>query len=144
MFGIEHQEQNTNIIDVQDTANGVVPFEEDNYAMVPQNQMQKPEDDEEDKAISKKIDDVYDKASDAFEELTAYTQIIEPRYAARNAEVAAQYLKIALDAANSRAKVKIDKTKNASYVPWNNNNSGTQNIVVADRNDILKMMKNKE
>lgn len=133
------------IIEIENTAHGVIPADNDNYVMTTQQAVHPngPEDDEEDKAISQKIDDVYDKSVNAFEELNAYTQIIEPRYAARNAEVAASYLKIALDAAATRAKVKTDKKRNATFIPFSNQNSGTQNIVVADRNDLIKMMSNK-
>jgi hypothetical protein len=140
-FGIQSADE---IIEIENTAHGVVPAE-DTYvtttaqAINPQGY----QDDDEDKQISAKIDDVYDKSLDAFNELTAYTQIIEPRYAARNAEVAAGYLKIALDAASTRAKVKGEKNKSAAFIPFSNQNSGTQNIVVADRNDLLKMMGNK-
>ena len=144
MLSAGEPEIEDNVIDVENTANGVVPAE-DSYIMTTAQAVnpQGYQDDEEDKAISMKIDDVYDKSIDAFEELTAYTQIIEPRYAARNAEVAAGYLKIALDAASVRAKVKGDKTKSAPFIPFSNQNSGTQNIVVADRNDLLKMMSGK-
>lgn len=138
--------QESEIINVEDTAHGVIPAS-DNYvtttaqAINPQGY----QDDAEDKQISAKIDDVYDKAIDAFEEQTAYTQIIEPRYAARNAEVAAGYLKIALDAATSRAKVKEGKAKSAAFIPFANNaNTINQNVVVADRNDLLKMLNKKD
>lgn len=144
VFGIQSINE-TEIIDAEHTANGVVPTD-DNYIMTTPAAVnpQGYQDDDEDKAISAKIDDVYDKAIDAFEEQTAYTQVIEPRYAARNAEVAANYLKIALDAASTRAKVKEGKNKSQPFIPFNNQNSGTQNIVVADRNDLLKMMSKKD
>lgn len=125
----------------EDTAHGVVPVEDD-YLMTTA-QAINPEghqDDSEDLNISSKIDDVYSKAIDAFEEQTAYIQVIEPRYAARNAEVAAQYLKIALDAASVRANVKRDKRKSAGFIPFANTGSGNQNVIVADRNELLKMM----
>ena len=99
-------------------------------------------DDEEDKDITKKIDDVYDKAVEAFEEQNGYIQAVEPRYAARNAEVAAQYLKIALDAAATKARVKEGKRKSNGFIPFNNAQNLTQNIVMADRNELLKMIKN--
>ena len=98
-------------------------------------------DDEEDKEINKKIDDVYEKAMDAFQEQNGYIQVVEPRYAARNAEVAAQYLKIALDAASTKAKVKEGKRKTNGFIPFNNAQNMTQNIVVGDRNEILRMMR---
>lgn len=129
----------------ENTRHGVVPVEDD--YMMTTTQAINPEghqDDSEDKAISGKIDDVYDKAIGAFEEQTAYIQVIEPRYAARNAEVAAQYLKIALDAASVRANVKRDKRKSAGFIPFANNGSGNQNVIVADRNELLKMINAKK
>lgn len=97
--------------------------------------------DEEDEEIDRKIDEVYDAAISAFNTQTAYTELIEPRYAARNAEVAANYLNIALNAATSRARVKGDRVKTKAFVPYNNSQSklGGQ-TVVASREEIMKML----
>lgn len=101
-------------------------------------QDQPPEKDEEDIEIDKKIDTVYDSAITAFNTQTAYTEIIEPRYAARNAEVAANYLSIALNAAATRARVKGDRKKTSAFVPYA---QGQQNgVVVASREEIMKMI----
>lgn len=97
-----------------------------------------PEKDEEDIEIDSKIDVVYTAAIDAFNTQTAYMEVIEPRYAARNAEVAANYLSIALSAASVRAKVKGDRKKSAQFVPFTNNKSN--GAVVASREDIMKML----
>ena len=97
-----------------------------------------PEKDEEDIEIDSKIDTVYTAAIDAFNNQTAYMEVIEPRYAARNAEVAANYLNIALNAASVRAKVKGDRKKTAQFVPFTNNK--TNGAVVASREDIMKML----
>jgi hypothetical protein len=99
---------------------------------------EQPEKDEEDIAIDEKIDTVYTAAIDAFNNQTAYMEVIEPRYAARNAEVAANYLNIALNAATARAKVKGERRKNAAFVPFSNNK--TNGAVVASREDIMKML----
>lgn len=97
--------------------------------------------DEDDVAIEKRIDDVYEAAMNTFQQQQAYTEIVEPRYAARNAEVAANYLNIALAAANSRAKVKTDRKRaNQAFVPYAQSNKTTNNLVIADRNQILKML----
>ena len=99
--------------------------------------------DDDDVLIEKRIDDVYEQAMGAFQNQTAYMEIIEPRYAARNAEVAANYLNIALAAANSRAKVKTDRKRaNQSFVPFAGQPGGktTNNIVVASREDVLRML----
>lgn len=96
--------------------------------------------DADDIQIEQKIDEVYEAAITAFNQQNAYTEIIEPRYAARNAEVAANYLSIALNAANSRAKVKTDRKRaNQAFVPYTNSKS-TTNVLVASREEILKMI----
>lgn len=97
--------------------------------------------DEDDKLIEERIDEVYDAAMTAFNNQTAYTEIIEPRYAARNAEVAANYLSIALNAANSRSKVKTDRKRaNQAFIPYANGGKSTTNVLVASREEILKMI----
>lgn len=94
--------------------------------------------DDDDAATDKKIDEVYNAALQTFHNQTAYTEIIEPRYAARTAEVAAQYLTIALNAATAKAKIKSDRKRtNAAFVPFGNNKNGN---IIADRNDIIKML----
>lgn len=96
-----------------------------------------PEKDEEDLAIDKKIDDVYDSAIGAFRDQTEMVQIMDPRYAARNAEVAANYLSIALNAAATRARVKTDRKRNSTFVPYSNNRN-PNGTVVATREDIMR------
>lgn len=97
------------------------------------------EPDEEDKEINKKIDTIYGEAMTAYQNQTAFVEIMEPRYAARNAEVAANYLNTALNAVALRAKVKNERKKAAGgFVPYANQT--TNNVVVADRNQLLKMM----
>jgi len=96
------------------------------------------EKDAEDVVIDEKIDQVYDSAIEAYQTQTAYTQIIEPRYAARNAEVAANYLTIALNAAATRAKVKGDRKRNSVFVPYAGKTQN--NVVVASREEIMRMI----
>lgn len=114
-----------------------VPMNEGELA-VAQGTPEVPEKDAEDLEIDAKIDTVYTAAIDAFNTQTAYLEVIEPRYAARNAEVAANYLNIALNAASVRAKVKGDRKKSAAFVPFSNNK--TSGSVVASREDIMRML----
>jgi len=97
-----------------------------------------PEKDEEDVVIDGKIDAVYDAALETFQNQMAYTEIVEPRYAARNAEVAANYLNIALNAASTRARVKGDRKRNNAFVPYAGKTQN--NVVVASREDIMRMI----
>lgn len=116
-------------------------IDRDPYAAVPATAVAKPhEDDAEDKEINGKIDEIYGAAMEAYQNQTAFVEILEPRYAARNAEVAAGYLNTALNAVSLKAKVKNEKRKvgQAGFIPYGNNT--TNNVVVADRNQLLKMM----
>jgi len=122
-------------------------FDEEDYDQVTEGELAElqspkssPEVDEEDKEIDEKIDAVYDKALEAFESQTAMVEILEPRYAARNAEVAATYLNIALNAASTRARVKGDRKKAAAFVPFTGQGPNPNNVVVASREEILKMI----
>lgn len=115
-----------------------IPMSEGTLAELNGAEASVPEKDEEDVAIDEKIDTVYTAAIDAFNTQTSYMEVIEPRYAARNAEVAANYLSIALNAASVRAKVKGDRKKSAQFVPFSNNK--TNGAVVASREDIMKMI----
>lgn len=96
------------------------------------------EKDAEDEEIDSRLDQVYDVALETFQQQTEYTQIIEPRYAARNAEVAATYLTIALNAVATKAKVKGDRKRNAQFVPYANKTQN--NVVVASREEIMRMI----
>lgn len=96
------------------------------------------EKDEDDKIIDERIDAIYDAALETFQQQTEYTQIIEPRYAARNAEVAASYLTIALNAVATRAKVKGDRKRQAGFIPFAGRNQN--NVVVASREEIMRMI----
>jgi hypothetical protein len=116
----------------------------DNYAqvtekdMVPTDVVPVVEKDEEDVQIDEKIDTVYTEAIDTFRQQMQYAEIVEPRYAARNAEVAASYLNIALSAAGMRAKVKTDRKKTNAFVPYAGKNPN--GAVVASLDDIMKII----
>ena len=96
--------------------------------------------DQDDILVEKRIDEVYDAAMEAFTNQSAYTTIIEPRYSARNAEVAANYLSIALQAAGTRAKVKTDRKRaNQTFIP-HGGGKNTTNVLVASREEIIRMI----
>lgn len=97
-----------------------------------------PEKDAEDVEIDGKIDTVYANAIETFQQQMQYAEIVEPRYAARNAEVAANYLNIALAAAGMRAKVKADRKRTNTFVPYAGKNSN--GAVVASLDDIMKII----
>lgn len=95
--------------------------------------------DEEDVENDKRFDDVYNAAMDTFQNQMAYTEIIEPRYAARNAEVAANFLNLALQAASAKARVKSDRKRATAFIPGMGGKV-TNNTIVASREEILRMI----
>jgi hypothetical protein len=97
--------------------------------------------DRKDEEIEGQFQEVYDAAMDAYEQQVVDTETIEPKYRARNQEVAVQYLNTALNAAKEKSSLKQFKDKmlndrKAASGPKTVNN----NLVVADRNGILKQI----
>lgn len=91
----------------------------------------------EDLKIDGQIDVIHGAAMTAFEAQSRLAQEVDPKFAARNAEVAAQFLKIALDAVSGRVDAKYKRAK----VRLAQNEGPRQvqnNLIVADRNDLLK------
>lgn len=95
---------------------------------------------EEDREVSQQLKTVYGYAIDAFETQTQMVLEVDPKFAARNAEVAAQYLNIALNSINTRADIRHKKLK--LKADGTNPNTVNNNLIVADRNEILKMLAN--
>lgn len=95
----------------------------------------------EDMQIDGKLNEVYDNAMAAFNSHASVVDGADPKFAARNGEVAAQFLKIALDSANSKIDAKYKRNKvriarGSAGVP----NQVQNNLIVADRNEVLKQL----
>ena len=91
----------------------------------------------EDLKIDGQIDVIHGAAMTAFEAQSRMSQEVDPKFAARNAEVAAQYLKIALDAVGTRVETKFKRGK-LRLAQNEGPRSVQNNLIVADRNDLLK------
>jgi len=97
--------------------------------------------DDKDTEIETQFQEVYDAAMDAYDTQMGTSESVEGKYAARNGEVAVQFLNTALQAAKEKSSTKQHKDKLAiargklAGVGTTNNN-----LIVADRNDILKAL----
>ena len=91
----------------------------------------------EDLKIDGQIDTIHGQAITAFESQYRLSQEVDPKFAARNAEVAAQYLKIALDAVSTRIDSKHKRAK-VRLAANEGPRSVQNNLIVADRNELLK------
>jgi hypothetical protein len=128
------------LFDVDGANREVTQYDEINEDQLPAvpAQAEQPKD-AEDVEVDRKIDEVYEHALTTFQNQMAYTEIVEPRYAARNAEVAATYLNIALNAAATRARVKGDRKRALQFIPGMGGKV-TNNTIVATREEILRMI----
>lgn len=95
--------------------------------------------DGKDTEIEGQYQEIFDAAMDQFDTQSGEAELVEGKYKARNAEVAAQYLNTALAAVSGKADVKKHKDKiSVATVKAGTPGTLNQNVIVADRNDILK------
>ena len=118
-------EENTTVVPYKEVKTDLVAFEP--Y-------------DEKDSEIEEQLQELYDMAVEAFENQQEESDGIEPKYRARNAEVAVQYLKTALEAAREKRQLKEHKDK----VVIKEKSGGTinNNLVVTDRNALMDVIRN--
>lgn len=90
--------------------------------------------------IEAKTEEVYQGAIAAFESHMNLSATADPKFAARNGEVAAQFLNIALSSVNSKVEAKYKKAKIRFASVSAKNPSTTNNVIVADRNDVLRTL----
>ena len=97
--------------------------------------------DNKDQELDEQFQEVYDAAYEAFENSREDVEMIDPKYKARNSEVAVQYLNTALQAAREKSvlkqhsdKIVISATKGPSI--------DGDNITV-DRNELLRALQNR-
>jgi hypothetical protein len=94
--------------------------------------------DKKDEEIEEQFQEVYDRAMDAFDTQSDITDMVEGKYAARNAEVAANFLNTALAAAKEKSNQKSQKDK-LEVTKKNVGTPGTvNNNLIVDRNDLIR------
>jgi len=89
------------------------------------------------------LETIHTSAMEAFYQQQNMAVQVDPKFSARNSEVAAQFLTIALNATASKAKIKLDRQKQRVL---NRTEGGPKtvnnNLIVADRNSLLKELFN--
>lgn len=132
------------IVEQEHSLEGILEIEE-GTTQVPSNVRQTelapvPEFDNKDGEIEKQFQEVYDSAMDAFDSTFDTSQDVEGKYKARNGEVAVQFLQAALNAASAKATLKQHKDKMVMKTTTAGPRTVNQNLVVADRNELLKQI----
>ncbi len=93
----------------------------------------------EDIALVKQFEEIQSKAMQAFTQQQTLSQEVDPKFSARNSEVAAQFLNIALAAVKDRSEAKYKRQKMRLAGAQVGKPSQVQNnLVIADRNDLLR------
>ena len=100
--------------------------------------------DDKDKEIETQFEEIYQKAIDAFEGQSDIVDQVEGKYAARNAEVAVQFLHAALAAVNGKKDIKQSKDKIKAKGGDGNGPRTVNNNLIIDRNDLLKSLLGKD
>lgn len=95
--------------------------------------------DEKDNELESNFQEIHDKALSGYERIQDECEDIEPRYLPRMMEVGVQHLKMALDAAEAKAKIKELKDKIAAKTKSAGPKTVNQNLFV-NREDLLKAL----
>lgn len=97
--------------------------------------------DDKDSEIESQFQEIYDTAMEAFDNQAQEVEVIDPRFKARNQEVAIQFLNAALNAVKEKSNMKQQKDK--LNVAKNKIQAGTvnNNLIVTDRNSLLESLK---
>jgi len=98
--------------------------------------------DDKDAEIEKQFQEVYDAAMSAFENQEDTIDIAIPKLKARAGEIAVQFLNTALSAAKEKATLKSHKDKLS--IEENKEGNVTNNNLIVNRNDLLKMLNDHE
>lgn len=133
---IEHPLEDVFDIEAETT---VVEYRE----AIPAEVIQMPTYDEKDVEIEQKIEEVYTMAVGSASTIGDEMERVEGKYKARIGEVTATMLNIALGAIREKRELKAhkDKMSPAGAVPGNHTTNN--NLIVADRNDLIKALADK-
>lgn len=95
----------------------------------------------DDLKIDKQLNEVHAAAMQAFYQQHALSQQVDPKFSARNSEVAAQFLNIALNTVNSRVDAKHKREKiRIAKTEVKTPNQIQNNVIVADRNSLMQTL----
>ena len=100
--------------------------------------------DAKDDEIEGKLEEIYTVAMGSVETIGDEMERVEGKYKARIGEVTATMLNVALGAVREKAALKMHKDKLLPVTPGGGPQTVNNNLVVADRNEILQMLLKKQ
>lgn len=99
--------------------------------------------DPKDNEIEEKLEEIYTVAMSNVSTISDEMELVEGKYKARIGEVTATMLNVALGVVREKAALKMHKDK-LTPVPGAGPQTVNNNLVVADRNEILQMLLKKQ
>lgn len=96
--------------------------------------------DEKDKEIEEKLEEIYTAAMGSVTVVSDEIERVEGKYKARMGEVTATMLSVALGAVREKRELKKHKDSKSSSAGPNAPHTVNNNLVVADRNEILELL----
>jgi len=103
--------------------------------------------DDKDTEVDTQYQEIYDVAMSQVSAISDEMARVEGRHKARIGEVTATMLNVALSAAREKAQLKMHKDKLSSRAPDATGmpqGSGKADVIIADRNEILRALFNKK
>jgi hypothetical protein len=124
---------------------GTTMIEHKEFEIAPIQQSSVVEYDEKDDDIEQKLDDIYNLALNQVTVMSDELELVEGRYKAGLAETSTQMLTVALGAIRERSLLKQHKDKlqiatDKINIKRGDKNITNNNLIVANRNEILKMI----
>ena len=132
-------------VEIPDTLNGLPVTIDESTGEIQCVEMSEQERDNkrDDYLVNAQLSNVYEAAIEAYNVQQEFIQTVDPKFSARNAEVAAQFLSIALNATTARSKAKYDRQKMNMLANMKSGPNQVQNnVIIANRNDILENLFN--
>ena len=116
----------------------------DVIGVVPDEPIQTVAYDDKDLEIENKLEEIYAMAIGNAMQLADEIEVVEGKFKARIGEVSATMLNVALGAVREKSSLKMHKDKLIPASVGVGSHTVNNNLVVADRNEILKMLKDAE
>lgn len=107
---------------------------------IPAEIIQPPSYDEKDLEIEEKLEEIYTEAMGQVSTLGDEIERVEGKYKARIGEVSATMLNVALGAVREKSHLKQHKDKVVPAGPVGGSHTVNNNLIVADRNELLRLM----
>lgn len=99
--------------------------------------------DDKDNEIETKLEQIYTIALGQSTAAGEQMEMVEGKFKSKLGDVSAEMLSIALGAVREKAQIKMHKDGNAIKTVAANNHTTNNNLIVADRNEILKALLDK-